>query len=123
MRAAEEIAAYIEETDDAVRDIAISLYGRQNAEKRVHKILAWRKAGHPEGTTPFTMADANGSKPTAASAKYPPGRVLIASDHLIPRACPPAGKRVVRGAHRGPRVGRRNCNCRPRRAIKAARAA
>ena len=71
-RAAEHIAAHIEDTGDTQKAVAgkLQLTGQtlKAAEMRVVALLRWRKAGYPDGTTPFTMPDASGSKPTDRAA-------------------------------------------------------
>lgn len=71
--AAEEIAAHIEETGDSQASVATDIGCERD---RVHKILRWRKAGYPEGTTPFTMADGGGSLPTDRAATSHTKKVL-----------------------------------------------
>lgn len=72
-QAAEEIAAHIEETGDQQKQIAAVL---QYSAEGVSKLLKWREAGYPEGTTPFTMADPGGSKPTDRAAVSHAKKVL-----------------------------------------------
>ena len=52
--AAEEIAAYMEETGATQEFLARNLGASPGT---ISKILRWRRQGYPEGTTPFTMAD------------------------------------------------------------------
>ena len=81
--AAEEIAAHIEETGDQQKQVAAVL---QYSAEKVGKILKWRKVDYPEGTTPFTMADAGGSKPTGRSARsVTVRRCSVSSRRLSPR--------------------------------------
>src|SRR5262245_49664806 len=64
--AAEEIAAYKEETGSTNAEIADALASA--SRQTVDRILKWRRAGYPEGTTPHTMADGNGLTPTERAA-------------------------------------------------------
>jgi len=64
--AAEEIAAYREETGASIRAIASSLARDRNV---VDRLLRWYRAGCPEGTTPNTMADGSGPTPTERAAQ------------------------------------------------------
>lgn len=76
-RAAEHIAAHIEATGDSQATVATVIgYGQQ----QVSRILRWRDAGYPEGTTPFTMADPGGSKPTDRAAESHTKRTLREAD-------------------------------------------
>jgi len=78
--AAEEIAAHIAETGDEQQMVATTL---QCSPQTVGRILKWRTAGYPEGTTPFTMADPNGSKPTDRAAVSHTKRVLRESPQAV----------------------------------------
>ena len=71
--AAEEIAAHIAETGDSLRQVARNL---QVADVTVGKLLRWRDEGYPEGTTPYTLPDQNGSKPTDRAAVSHTRKVL-----------------------------------------------
>jgi len=62
--AAEEIAAYIEETGATQRSIAIEL-GGQHKEKTVHALLKWRREGY-KGASPF-LADGQATTRAAVS--------------------------------------------------------
>jgi len=64
--AAEEIAAYMEETGATQEFLARNLGASPGT---ISKILRWRRQGYPEGTTPFTMADGSGPSPTQRAAQ------------------------------------------------------
>lgn len=76
-RAAEHVAAYIEATGESNRKVCIAI---QTSESKFYKLMAWREAGYPKGTTPFTMADPDGSKPTDRAAKSHARKVLKDSE-------------------------------------------
>jgi hypothetical protein len=64
--AAEEIAVHKKQhPKDTWSEIAISL-GKTG--QYVGRLMKWRTEGYPEGTTPFTMPDPSGSKPTDRAA-------------------------------------------------------
>lgn len=71
--AAEEIVEHIAETSDSQTLVATKI-GRDTGS--VSRLLRWRKEGYPEGTTPFTMADPNGSLPTQRAALSHTKKVL-----------------------------------------------
>jgi hypothetical protein len=77
MRAADNIAAHIAATGDKPGAIAIAL---NTSRKTVQNLLRWRDEGFPEGTTPFTMTDPGGSKPTDRAAQSHARKVLSDPD-------------------------------------------
>lgn len=78
-QAAEHIAAHMEETGETGSCIAMQLgwkLDKQGRPRQLDKLLRWRKAGYPEGTTPNTMPDPGGSKPTDRAAMSHARQVL-----------------------------------------------
>ena len=67
-RAAEHIAAHIAEKGVTQVCVATQI-GRD--EWYVGRLLRWRDAGYPEGTTPFTMADPLSAGSARAAARLP----------------------------------------------------
>jgi DNA-binding MarR family transcriptional regulator len=101
VKAAEEIAAYREDTGATHRDIAISL-GSVKKEQTVQKLLAWRNSGY-EAQTPFLM-DAEATKRAARShAKTllsDPSEATRVIASLPAEAKATVAKAVVEGAER-----------------------
>ncbi len=97
--AAEEIAAHKEETGEANTRIATRI---SKDEGFVRRLLRWRDAGCPEGTTPFTMADPSGSLPTDRASVSHTRRVLREADaeevERIVESLPPAARRRLAAA-------------------------
>lgn len=99
-RAAEHIAAYLEDSPESTQRFVATKLGRD--DYYVNRVLRWRAAGYPPGTTPFTMADPSGSKPTDRAAESHTKRVLRESEpetiERIVRDLPPSRREIIADA-------------------------